>query len=324
VVLDTKNRILFFVFKKGVLLPCCEVRAVQQFNQRTVAEAFVVLNRRTALYKAKPAVYICRRARVLGVVQYAKTQRSFIMKNKKIFAGIAVLALLFGLVFAGCASAPPTAFETAESLEGTAWMQGSILVMNDKTSGVLTDRDDKEIAFTYTAVYDAQNRTFTGTITLEDGRVAEFSAKNAGIFGWTLTANVLESSSFNYQTPEQLEGVYRQKRMKVEIVEKYGSEYLDLYWKVLKRNSDNIMITYKSPYGLYQTTGRAAEMVRTAYKLHSKDGVTITLLSFNTTGLQYAGVEGVGTFNISINGDNVTISNGTGAGAEFNGVYTVQ
>jgi hypothetical protein len=46
----------------------------------------------------------------------------------------------------GCASAPPTAFETAESLEGTAWVQGSILAMNDKTSGVFTDREDKETA----------------------------------------------------------------------------------------------------------------------------------------------------------------------------------
>jgi len=243
--------------------------------------------------------------------------------NKRIFAGMAVLALLFGLVLAGCASAPPTAFETAESLEGTAWAQGSILVMNDKTSGVLTDRNDKETAFTYTAVYNAQNRTFTGTITLEDGRVAEFSAKQAPLIGWALSANVLERGSFQYRTPEQLEDLYRQKRTKAEIVERYGSEYLDLNNKVLKRNSDNYTITYDH-YGLHQTTSGAMQVVRTAYKLHSKDGVTITLLNINTTSGQYAGVEGVGTLIIRINDKNVTISNGTGAGAAFNGAYTIQ
>jgi len=236
--------------------------------------------------------------------------------------GIAVVALLFGLVLAGCASAPPTAFETAESLEGTAWVQGSILVMNDKTSGVLTDRDDKETAFTYTAAYDAQKRTFTGTITLEDGRVAEFSAKN--VLGWRLTAKVLEDGGFLYHTPEQLEYVYKQKREKAEILENYGSEYLGLSGKVLKRGSDGLLITYDYMYGFHQTTGGGAEVVRTAYKLHSKDDITITLLSFNTSSHNYDGAEGVGTFNINVNGKNVTISDGTGAGAAFNGNYTVQ
>jgi hypothetical protein len=256
-------------------------------------------------------------------------------KTKK---GLFVMGLVclsvMAMVWAGCASAPPTAFETAESLEGTAWMQGmqySILVMNDETSGVFTDRDDKETAFTYTAAYDPQKRTFAGTITLEDGRVAEFSAKKAGISSWAITAKELEEGSFQYKTPEQLEQIYQQKRVKAEIVEKYGSEYLVLndltgWSNVLKREGAEFYIKYSTyDYGLHQTNPNAAvQVVRTGYRLHSTDGVTMTLLSVNTTTQQYAGVEGVGTFNIHVSGNTVTISDGTGEGTQFNGTYKVQ
>jgi len=47
----------------------------------------------------------------------------------------------------------------------------------------------------------------------------------------------------------------------------------------------------------------------------------MTLLPMNTSTHQYAGVEGVGTFDIRISGDTVTISNGAGAGAIFNGTW---
>ena len=250
------------------------------------------------------------------------------MKKGLFVMGLVCLSVM-AMVWAGCASAPPTAFETAESLEGTAWTQGSllvkILVINDKTSGVFTDEDDKETAFTYTSAFDAEKRTFAGTITLEDGRVAEFSAKNAGIFGWTLTAKVLNAAGFSYRTPEQMDVVYQQKRNKAEIVEKYGSEYLGLNGKVLKREGAEFYIKYSTAYGLHQTTpGATAQVVQTGYRLHSTDGVTMTLLSVNTKTFQYAGVEGVGTFNIRVNGDTVTISNGTGAGTAFNGTYKVQ
>ncbi|MDR0476004.1 MAG: hypothetical protein LBH43_20355 [Treponema sp.] len=251
------------------------------------------------------------------------------MKIKKgIFAGMAALALLFGMtvLLTGCASAPPTAFETAESLEGTAWfLNSTLVVMNDKTSGVFTDSDFKETAFTYTAVYDAKTRSFAGTIKLEDDRVAEFSAKKAVLIGWTLTAKALQESErsvFEYITPEQLAAVYRQNKVTAEVVEKYGREYLGLRNKVWKRGSENFHITYDFTYGLYQTTpGAAIQIVRTAYKLHSEDGATMTLLSFDTTTHQYAGVEGAGTFNINVSGDTVTITNGTGAGTSFNGTY---
>jgi len=243
--------------------------------------------------------------------------------NKSIYAGIAVLTLLFGLVLTGCASAPPTAFETAESLEGTTWAQGirSILVINDKTSGVFTDSDDKETAFTYTAVYDAQKRTFAGTINLNDGRVAEFGAKRYGIFGWMLSAKVLDSGTLQYRTSEQLEDIYRQKREIAEIAGKYGIEYVGLDFVTLTRNSDKLMLTYDH-LGLHTTTGKVVEVAKSAWKLHSKDGVNITLMSINTMSGQYAGTEAVGSFNIRISGKNVTISNGTGAGAAFNGAYT--
>jgi hypothetical protein len=250
------------------------------------------------------------------------------MKKGLFVKGLVCLSVM-AMLQAGCASAPPTAFETAESLEGTAWTQGSllvkILVINDKTSGVFTDSDDKETAFTYTAVYDAKKRSFTGTITLEDGRVAEFSAKNAGIFGWMLTAKVLNEVGFQYTTPDQLEKVYEQKRTKAEIVEKYGSEYLGLNGKVLKREGEDFYIKYDISYGIHQEIQNVAiQTIRTGYRLHSKDGVSMTLLSVNTTTWQYNGVEGVGTFDIRISGDTVTISNGTGAGTAFNGTYKVQ
>jgi len=256
------------------------------------------------------------------------------MKKGLFVMGLVCLSVM-ATVQAGCASAPPTAFETAESLEGTAWARGSvlvyILVMNDKTSGVFTDEDDKETAFTYTSAFDAEKRTFAGTITLEDGRVAEFSAKKAGIFGWMLTAKVLNEVDFQYTTPEQLEEIYQQKRNKAEIVEKYGSEYLGLRdltersSKVLKREGAEFYIKYSTTYGLHQTNPNATiQAVRTGYRLHSTDGVTMTLLSVNTATWQYAGLEGVGTFNIRVSGDTVTISNGTGAGTAFNGTYKVQ
>jgi hypothetical protein len=241
----------------------------------------------------------------------------------KIIAIGAVIAIGMTVLQTGCASAPPTAFETAESLEGTAWVQGSILAMKDKTSGVFTDREDKETAFTYTAVYDANARTFSGTINLEDGRKADYSAKKVTLFGWTLTAKVLEQGGFQYNTPEQLEEVYKQKRVKAEIVEKYGSEYLGLNNKELKREGEEFYLAYNSNYGLHQPTRAAMGVVRTGYKLHSTDGVSMTMLSINTTTWQYAGVAGVGTFNIRVSGNTVTISNGTGAGAAFNGTYSM-
>jgi len=254
-------------------------------------------------------------------------------KSKRIFVGMAVLALLFGLVLVGCASAPPTAFETAESLEGTAWYQNSILVIKDGTSGVLTDGDDKETAFTYTAVYDAQKRTFTGTINLEDGRVAEFSARRIAVLGWALSAKELERANFFYATPERLEEIYRQKRELAELIKKYGIEYNGLYGITLTRNSDKKMITYGYS-GLHETTGKAMQSVPVAWKLHSKDGVAMTLIlndmnikiSFkpDSTSQKDDNTEGVGSFNIRISGKNVTISNGTGAGAAFNGSYTAE
>jgi len=277
--------------------------------------------------------------------------------NKSIIARMAVLALLFGLML-GCASAPPTAFEIAGSLEGTAWSENiirRILVINDKTSGVFTDSDDMETAFTYTAVYDAKKRTFSGTINLNDGRMAEFSAKKAGIFGWSLTmkkfvtiereyteqssvgirlgnkrSEQLRDVSFQYRTPEGLEDVYGRKREIAEIAGKYGIEYLGLYGfdNVLTRNSDKLMITYDS--GFQKTTGRSKSGINiniggaipAVWKLHSKDGVSMTMLSLDSWSGRYVSTEGVGTFNIRINGKNVIISNGTGAGAEFNGTYT--
>lgn len=242
-------------------------------------------------------------------------------------AGILVIALVFGMMMmqTGCASAPPTAFELAESLEGTAWVQGSILIMNDKTTGELTDRSGKKTAFTYSATFDAKARTFKGNIKLEEGKYkfVDFSAKKYPIVGWLLDAKPLEEGPFAYATPERLGEVYKQMKVKEEVIEKYGSEYLGLNNKLLKRDGDNIFITYDH-YGLHQTTNSAMEIVRTAYKLHSKDGVTMTLLSMNTSSHQYAGTEGAGTFNISINGDTVTISGGTGAGTAFNGTYKIQ
>ena len=72
----------------------------------------------------------------------------------------------------------------------------------------------------------------------------------------------------------------------------------------------------------YQTNpGAVVQVVRTSFKLHSKDGVTMTLLSMNTSSHQYAGVDAAGTFDIRISGDTVTISNGVGAGATFNGTW---
>jgi len=246
--------------------------------------------------------------------------------NKRIFAGMAVFALLFGLVLAGCASAPPTAFETAGSLEGTAWYQTSILVINDRTSGVFTDRDDKETAFTYTAVYDAQKRTFTGTINLEDGRVAEFSARKIAILGWALSAKELERASFFYATPERLEEIYRRKRELAELIKKYGIEYNGFNNITLIRNSDNLNITYDHaglhPIQKVKGTMGAMQIVTKAWNLHSKDGVLITMFDMDTMSGQYASTEVVGTFNIYINGKNVMISNGAGAGAAFNGAYT--
>jgi hypothetical protein len=256
------------------------------------------------------------------------------MKRKLFVMGLVCL-LVMAILQAGCASVPPTAFEIAQSLEGTAWVQGTgatgiqLLIMNDKESGVFTDSDDKEIAFTYTAVYDSQKQTFSGTITLEDGRVVEFSAKNAGIFGWSLSAKVLNMSGymsdFNYATPERLEETYQHKRNRAEIIKRYGSEYLDLESKVLKKEGVDFYITYSSAHGLHQTIPNAViQNVRTGYKLHSKDGVTMTLLNWNTTTWQYTSVEGVGTFNIRVSGNTVTISNGTGTGTAFNGTYKVQ
>ncbi len=266
------------------------------------------------------------------------------MANKKNRLGILAIMLILGMMVVGCVSAPPPAFETAGSLEGTAWTQGSILVMKDKTSGVLTDRDDKETAFTYTAVFDAENISFAGTITLEDGRVVEFSAKKAAVFGWALTAKELEESSFYYATPERLEAIYNQKKIKAEIVEKYGSEYLELeHTGKLKRESDGFMMEYGLG-GLVETTEAAITIVlipKPTYKLHSKDGVTMTLLKIdNPLSVEYSSTEGAGTFNLNISGGitttvsgepfhrrsgaTVTISNGTGAGEQFNGVYKIQ
>ena len=257
------------------------------------------------------------------------------MKNKLFLMGILVMVLAFGMTVVGCASAPPTAFELAESLEGTAWQQGTtssggvetgghIMIMNDKTSGVLTDRDDKETAFTYTAEYDADTRSFAGTITLEDGRASPFSAKigGVGVFShWALTAGAINGGEFYYRTPEHLEEIYRQKRIVAEIVEKYGSEYKDFIGnRTLTRNGDDMMVAYDF-HGFRTKSDSFIEVVSTAYRLYSKDGITMTLLRFDVMRNQYESTNGVGTFNVSVSGDTVTISGGTGAGAEFNGTY---
>ena len=63
------------------------------------------------------------------------------MKKGLLVMGLVCLSVM--VMLPRCASPPPTAFETPQSLEGTAWVQGSVLVMNDKTSSVLTDRDDR-------------------------------------------------------------------------------------------------------------------------------------------------------------------------------------
>jgi len=248
------------------------------------------------------------------------------MAKMNSWLGILVMALVFGMtVLAGCASAPPMAFETAESLERTGWTRGidTLIIMDGKTTGFLVDSDNKTTNFTYTAVYDANKRSFAGTINLEDGIVAEFTVRKAALFGWILTAKSLDQQDFQYRTEEQLEDISRQRRVRAEIVERYGSEYLGLNNKIFKRDGENIYIEYDTfNFGLYQTTPNAfVQAVRTSFKLHSKDGVTMTLLNMDTYTCRYDGVDGVGTFNIRVSGDTVTISNGTGAGAAFNGIW---
>ena len=247
------------------------------------------------------------------------------MAKMNSWIGILVMALVLGMtVLVGCASAPPMAFETAESLEKTGWARGidTLIIMNGKTTGFLLDKDNKTTQFTYTAVYDTSNRSFAGTINLEDGRVVEFTVRKAGLLGWTLTAKSLDQNGFQYSTEERLEDIRRQRGVREEIVKRYGDEFLGLNNKTFKRGNENIFIEYNTIYGLHQTNpGSAMQFVRTGFKLHSKDGVTMTLLSMNTSTHQYAGVDGVGTFEIRISGDTVTISNGAGAGATFNGTW---
>ena len=244
------------------------------------------------------------------------------MKTIRKIWGIIAIVVIITVGMGACASAPPTDFELAGSLEGTAWLQGSLLVMNDKTSGVLTDREDKETAFTYTASFDAENPSFTGTITLEDGRVVNFTAKKkGGLFGgWKLTAKALEENDLIYITQKILEEEYRERAIKAEIVEKYGNEYLGLDWDIITRNGDNKMITYNTSSGLHEITRSVINFVTEGYRLHSKDGVTMTLFSVHHG--RYDSAEGVGTFKISVGNDFVTISNGMGAGVKFNGTYT--
>jgi hypothetical protein len=92
-------------------------------------------------------------------------KRSFTMK-RKLFHIAGALAL----VLAGCASVPeaPEEFETTGSLAGTGWsgMQGeaieTLLNINDAESGVFISMEGEELPFTYTAVYDAEKKSFTG------------------------------------------------------------------------------------------------------------------------------------------------------------------
>ena len=261
------------------------------------------------------------------------------MKRNKLFLiGMLVMVLVVGMSVVGCASAPLTAFEVAENLEGTAWsyfnmvtrVDYRVMVMNDSASGVLTDYSQgsvvNETAFTYTAEYDAQKRSFAGTITLEDGRVVEFSTRRS--FGdWSLTARALENSSFNYRTHEQLERFYEANSITAEIVAKYGNEYRNFFGNsTLWRNGDNIGITFDSDYfsvTRYSDSPLAAVSVTpaVAYRVFSKDGTTMTLVRFNARLRSFPNTNAVGTFNVRASGNTVTISGGLGEGAAFNGTY---
>ena len=251
------------------------------------------------------------------------------MINKKIKLGMLVILLIFGMTMLqlGCASTQPMAFETNESLERTGWACGidTLIIMNGETSGFLLDRDNNSTAFTYSAEYDVNKRSFVGTINLEDGRVAEFNIRRAALLGWTLNARSLDENVFQYRTDELLEDIRRQRSVRGEIENRYGMEFLGLNNIVLKRGQENIFIEYNAFYGLHQTNpGAITQIIRAGFKLHSKDGVTMSLLSINTSTFQYAGVDEVGTLDLRISGNTVTISNGIGAGAIFNGTWQVQ
>lgn len=245
--------------------------------------------------------------------------------------GIMVIALVFGMmVLAGCASAPPMAFETDESLENTGWSQtvggrNSLIIMDGKTTGYLLDSDNNITQFTYTAVYNASQRSFAGNIIMEDGMESEFTVIRRSFYGWELSAKSLnQHHNFYYVTEERLEDIYNQRRIRTEIIERYGSEYLDLNNKVYKLDNEEIYIGYNTIHGLHHShaTGDLIRVGATrGFKLHSKDGITMTLLSINERTFNYNSVDGAGTFNISVNGDTITISNGTGAGTAFNGTW---
>jgi hypothetical protein len=112
------------------------------------------------------------------------------MKKKSLFYGFAGI-IVSAMVLTGCASTPTT-FEAAGSLAETTWqtfpVNGiySALVINDTSSGVFTDGEGVETPFTYTAVYDAEKHSFTGTLTPAGGAEGDFSVTKG--MGWNITA----------------------------------------------------------------------------------------------------------------------------------------
>jgi hypothetical protein len=275
----------------------------------------------------------------------------FCMK-KQFFTIAGVLAALLALmVLAGCASVP-WAFETAGSLAGTTWetfpMNGkySTLIINDAAAGVFTSADGKEMSFTYTAVYDAEKRAFTGTLTPTGGAEGAFSLEGGNGSVWKITAQGLglNKESINYRSSESLQRQAERKRLTAEREEQFGALYIMQGTSIqgtslnFRRDGDGMKVVFsekgtfredRSPDGSSNPGAilLAAQFSGPSYELRSKDSVTMTMLK-RTNDPAYVDAEysqtPSGTFKLSVSGNTVTISDGAGDGAKFNGAWKKQ
>jgi hypothetical protein len=279
-------------------------------------------------------------------------------KNRVIVLGLIAIGAVTGMGLAGCASAPAV-FEGSGSLAGTHWEHsskmvtssgtkgGGKLVFNDETSGVYTNADGQESPVTYTAVFNAEARTFTGTIKQEGGGEAPLTAKTGGFGGWSLKAEGLfDNLPFKYVSPEVLALRAAADEKAAAFNAQYGEPYSGIFkqlnegvphalmQKTLKRD-DGKQIGIVGPEFGFVDGGKVSSFH--PYIFHSKDGETVIIEPKSIGNMGNASGEVAGTFKYRIDKKEtggtytetgspvysfiLTISDGTGLGEQLNGVW---
>jgi hypothetical protein len=256
--------------------------------------------------------------------------------KKTVFGIAGALLMLLALVLAGCASAP-AAFETAGSLAGTGWRGsqneaiGTLIVIHDEVSGTFTNAEGQEIPFTYTADYDAGKRSFNGTLTPAGGEEETFSITKGTLF-WNITAPGLglglNKLDFQYLSPEALRANMETRRRRDERVQQFGALFTrsEAGGEQFQGEGDK-SIRFERDGLFSEAVGLSVTDILSVivWELHSKDGVTIVMLKKNRLQEAYSEIP-TGTFKVSKSVSDsrnvITISDGTGDGIQFNGVWT--